>query len=177
MAWYFKTSYSIYLEKKTKTHFFESLCSLFSHFLSPHTISISFIVTSPLPTVSFPITAHHLLFSSPTTSHHLLSPLLSLHTTFPFPFHHFTPSPSPLCPSCFSYPLHLYCPIASYNFHRRFCHRHGSQAQLNKPEVPPDLLALADALMPRIFLRFVQHCREHRYVSPWWCAGMDFFCC
>lgn len=42
-----------------------------------------------------------------------------------------------------------------------FCHRHGSQAQLNKPEVPPDLLAIADALMPRIFLRFIQHCREH----------------
>ncbi|CAL4147715.1 unnamed protein product, partial [Meganyctiphanes norvegica] len=42
-----------------------------------------------------------------------------------------------------------------------FCHRHGSQAQLNKPEVPPDLLAIADAIMPRIFLRFIQHCREH----------------
>ncbi|KAK4316848.1 hypothetical protein Pmani_012025 [Petrolisthes manimaculis] len=42
-----------------------------------------------------------------------------------------------------------------------FCHRHGSQAQLNKPEVPPDLLSIADALMPRIFLRFIQHCREH----------------
>lgn len=45
----------------------------------------------------------------------------------------------------------------------RFCHRHGSQAQLNKPEVPPDLLSIADALMPRIFLRFIQHCREYRW--------------
>lgn len=42
-----------------------------------------------------------------------------------------------------------------------FCHRHGTQAQLNKPEVPTDLLAIADAIMPRILLRFIQHCREH----------------
>ncbi|XP_076043889.1 ubr3 ubiquitin ligase [Oratosquilla oratoria] len=42
-----------------------------------------------------------------------------------------------------------------------FCHRHGTHAQLNKPEAPPDLLTIADAIMPRIILRFVQHCREH----------------
>ncbi|XP_064095704.1 E3 ubiquitin-protein ligase ubr3-like isoform X3 [Macrobrachium nipponense] len=47
-----------------------------------------------------------------------------------------------------------------------FCHRHGSQAQLNKPEVPPDLLAIADAMMPRIFLRFIQHCRESSSLPP-----------
>lgn len=42
-----------------------------------------------------------------------------------------------------------------------FCLKHGPKAQINKPQVPPDLLCVAEAMMPRIFLRLIQHLREH----------------
>ncbi|KAF8771573.1 E3 ubiquitin-protein ligase Ubr3 like protein [Argiope bruennichi] len=42
-----------------------------------------------------------------------------------------------------------------------FCQRHGLQNQRNKPEAPPDLLCVAEVLMPRLFLRLVQHLREN----------------
>ncbi|GFT69321.1 e3 ubiquitin-protein ligase ubr3 [Nephila pilipes] len=42
-----------------------------------------------------------------------------------------------------------------------FCQRHGLQNQRNKPEAPPDLLCVAELLMPRLFLRLVQHLREN----------------
>ncbi|PRD20646.1 UNVERIFIED_CONTAM: Ubr3 [Trichonephila clavipes] len=42
-----------------------------------------------------------------------------------------------------------------------FCQRHGLQNQRNKPEAPPNLLCVAELLMPRLFLRLVQHLREN----------------
>ncbi|GIY07185.1 e3 ubiquitin-protein ligase ubr3 [Caerostris darwini] len=42
-----------------------------------------------------------------------------------------------------------------------FCQRHGLQNQRNKPEAPPDLLCVAEILMPRLFLRLAQYLREN----------------
>ena len=44
-----------------------------------------------------------------------------------------------------------------------FCERHGSRAQLGKPLLPPELLAVSQAVMPQIVLRLIQHLRSHRY--------------
>nr|XP_018904322.1 PREDICTED: E3 ubiquitin-protein ligase UBR3 isoform X2 [Bemisia tabaci] len=46
-----------------------------------------------------------------------------------------------------------------------FCERHGLQAQVNRQSVdslsaPPDLMCVAEAVMPRIILRLIQHLRE-----------------
>ena len=46
-----------------------------------------------------------------------------------------------------------------------FCERHGSHAQLGKPISPPELLAVAQATMPRIILRLIQHLRSHRLLT------------
>jgi len=43
-----------------------------------------------------------------------------------------------------------------------FCERHGSRAQLGKPILPPELLAVSQAVMPQIILRLIQHLRSHR---------------
>lgn len=45
----------------------------------------------------------------------------------------------------------------------RFCDRHGPKSQVNKPSAPSDLMCVAEAVMPRIILRLIQHLREHRY--------------
>ncbi|CAN7992707.1 unnamed protein product [Ixodes hexagonus] len=42
-----------------------------------------------------------------------------------------------------------------------FCHRHGPKAQEGKPPAPPDLLRVAESMMPRVILRLIQHLREH----------------
>ncbi|XP_049861948.1 E3 ubiquitin-protein ligase Ubr3 isoform X1 [Schistocerca gregaria] len=42
-----------------------------------------------------------------------------------------------------------------------FCDRHGPKAQVNKPSAPTDLMCVAEAIMPRIILRLLQHLREH----------------
>ncbi|KAM7303015.1 hypothetical protein ISCGN_018523 [Ixodes scapularis] len=42
-----------------------------------------------------------------------------------------------------------------------FCHRHGPKAQEGKPPAPPDLLCVAESMMPRVILRLIQHLREH----------------
>ncbi|CAG2066006.1 unnamed protein product, partial [Timema podura] len=41
-----------------------------------------------------------------------------------------------------------------------FCERHGPKAQVNKPVAPNDLVCVAEAAMPRIVLRLIQHLRE-----------------
>ncbi|KAH8009627.1 hypothetical protein HPB51_018895 [Rhipicephalus microplus] len=48
-----------------------------------------------------------------------------------------------------------------FSFTNRFCHRHGPKAQVGKPPAPPDLLCVAESMMPRVILRLVQHLREH----------------
>jgi hypothetical protein len=50
-----------------------------------------------------------------------------------------------------------------YTDDSRFCGRHGPKAQVNKPSAPSDLMCVAEAVMPRIILRLIQHLREHRY--------------
>ncbi|XP_075237272.1 ubr3 ubiquitin ligase isoform X2 [Lycorma delicatula] len=42
-----------------------------------------------------------------------------------------------------------------------FCDRHGPKAQSNKPTAPFDLMCVAEAVMPRIILRLIQHLREN----------------
>ncbi|KAK7870457.1 hypothetical protein R5R35_000735 [Gryllus longicercus] len=42
-----------------------------------------------------------------------------------------------------------------------FCDRHGPKAQVNKPPAPNDLVCVAEAVMPRIILRLIQHLREN----------------
>ncbi|XP_076228505.1 ubr3 ubiquitin ligase isoform X4 [Nomia melanderi] len=42
-----------------------------------------------------------------------------------------------------------------------FCDRHGPKAAVDKSAAPSDLLCVADAMMPRIILRLIQHLREH----------------
>ncbi|XP_054716089.1 E3 ubiquitin-protein ligase ubr3-like [Uloborus diversus] len=42
-----------------------------------------------------------------------------------------------------------------------FCQRHGSQNQLNKPEAPFDLLCVAEAFIPYLFLRLIHHLRDN----------------
>lgn len=49
-----------------------------------------------------------------------------------------------------------------------FCDRHGPQAQVNKPSVPSDLMCAAEAIMPRLILRLIQHLRENRSVVLVW---------
>nr|CAD7403223.1 unnamed protein product [Timema poppensis] len=41
-----------------------------------------------------------------------------------------------------------------------FCERHGPKAQVNKLVAPNDLVCVAEAAMPRIVLRLIQHLRE-----------------
>lgn len=43
-----------------------------------------------------------------------------------------------------------------------FCERHGPHAHVGKPLLPPDLLAVSQAVMPQIILRLIQHLRAHR---------------
>ncbi|XP_071446964.1 E3 ubiquitin-protein ligase Ubr3 isoform X2 [Hetaerina americana] len=42
-----------------------------------------------------------------------------------------------------------------------FCELHGPQAQVNKPSAPSNLMCVAEAMMPRIILRLIQHLREN----------------
>ncbi|PSN42091.1 E3 ubiquitin-protein ligase UBR3 [Blattella germanica] len=42
-----------------------------------------------------------------------------------------------------------------------FCDRHGPKAQVNKPAAPNDLMCVAEAVMPRIIFRLIQHLREY----------------
>ncbi|XP_046390043.1 E3 ubiquitin-protein ligase Ubr3 isoform X2 [Ischnura elegans] len=42
-----------------------------------------------------------------------------------------------------------------------FCQQHGPQAQVNKPSAPSNLMCVAEAMMPRIILRLIQHLREN----------------
>ncbi|XP_077515931.1 ubr3 ubiquitin ligase isoform X2 [Amblyomma americanum] len=53
------------------------------------------------------------------------------------------------------------CGDASVMREDGFCHRHGPRAQVGKPPAPPDLLCVAESMMPRVILRLVQHLREH----------------
>ncbi|KAL1485543.1 hypothetical protein MTO96_010052 [Rhipicephalus appendiculatus] len=53
------------------------------------------------------------------------------------------------------------CGDASVMREDGFCHRHGPKAQVGKPPAPPDLLCVAESMMPRVILRLVQHLREH----------------
>lgn len=46
----------------------------------------------------------------------------------------------------------------------RFCDRHGPKAAVNKSVAPSDLMCVAEAMMPRIILRLIQHLRENWYV-------------
>ncbi|KAG8223713.1 hypothetical protein J437_LFUL004078 [Ladona fulva] len=41
-----------------------------------------------------------------------------------------------------------------------FCNQHGPQANVNKPSAPSDLMCVAEAMMPRLILRLIQHLRE-----------------
>lgn len=43
----------------------------------------------------------------------------------------------------------------------RFCDRHGPNKGLNKGKAPTDLMCVAEAMMPRIILRLIQHLREN----------------
>lgn len=43
----------------------------------------------------------------------------------------------------------------------RFCDRHGPNKGLNKGNAPTDLMCVAEAMMPRIILRLIQHLREN----------------
>ena len=43
-----------------------------------------------------------------------------------------------------------------------FCERHGPHAHVGKPILPPELLAVSQAVMPLIILRLIQHLRSHR---------------
>lgn len=47
-----------------------------------------------------------------------------------------------------------------------FCHKHGPKAQDEKPIAPADLLCVAEAMMPRIILRLIQHLRSHSKPDP-----------
>ncbi|XP_012275050.1 E3 ubiquitin-protein ligase Ubr3 isoform X2 [Orussus abietinus] len=42
-----------------------------------------------------------------------------------------------------------------------FCDRHGPKAAVNKSPAPSDLMCVAEAMMPRIILRLIQHLREN----------------
>ncbi|XP_070516369.1 E3 ubiquitin-protein ligase Ubr3 isoform X1 [Cardiocondyla obscurior] len=42
-----------------------------------------------------------------------------------------------------------------------FCDRHGPNAAVNKSVAPSDLMCVAEAMMPRIILRLIQHLREN----------------
>lgn len=43
----------------------------------------------------------------------------------------------------------------------RFCDRHGPNKGRNKGNAPTDLMCVADAMMPRIIFRLLQHLREN----------------
>ncbi|XP_011496807.1 PREDICTED: E3 ubiquitin-protein ligase UBR3 [Ceratosolen solmsi marchali] len=42
-----------------------------------------------------------------------------------------------------------------------FCDKHGPKAAVNKSAAPSDLMCVAEAIMPRIILRLIQHLREN----------------
>ncbi|XP_014472841.1 PREDICTED: E3 ubiquitin-protein ligase UBR3 isoform X2 [Dinoponera quadriceps] len=42
-----------------------------------------------------------------------------------------------------------------------FCDKHGPKAAVNKSAAPSDLMCVAEAMMPRIILRLIQHLREN----------------
>lgn len=44
----------------------------------------------------------------------------------------------------------------------RFCDRHGPNKAASKGKAPTDLMCVAEAMMPRIILRLIQHLRENR---------------
>lgn len=46
----------------------------------------------------------------------------------------------------------------------RFCDRHGPNKTSSKGSAPTDLMCVAEAMMPRIILRLIQHLRE--FSSP-----------
>ncbi|XP_026278143.1 E3 ubiquitin-protein ligase Ubr3 [Frankliniella occidentalis] len=54
-----------------------------------------------------------------------------------------------------------------------FCSRHGPQAQANKPNAPIDLLNVAEAMMPRVFLRLIQYFRDSSVVEVQSAAVQD----
>lgn len=54
-----------------------------------------------------------------------------------------------------------------------FCERHGPRAQIGKPSLPAELLAVTQAVMPQIILRLIQHLRSHRLV---YCISILLFC-
>ncbi|XP_025832184.1 E3 ubiquitin-protein ligase Ubr3 isoform X1 [Agrilus planipennis] len=47
-----------------------------------------------------------------------------------------------------------------------FCDRHGPNKSKNKSPAPADLMCVAEAMMPRIILRLIQHLRENSGSSP-----------
>lgn len=57
----------------------------------------------------------------------------------------------------------------------RFCDRHGPNAAVNKPVAPTDLMCVAEAMMPRIILRLIQHLRENWYVEHYVPAKVIIF--
>lgn len=42
-----------------------------------------------------------------------------------------------------------------------FCDRHGPNKSINKGKAPSDLMCVAEAMMPRIIMRLIQHLREN----------------
>ncbi|XP_017759565.1 PREDICTED: E3 ubiquitin-protein ligase UBR3 isoform X2 [Eufriesea mexicana] len=46
-----------------------------------------------------------------------------------------------------------------------FCNRHGPKAAVDKSAAPPNLMCVAEAMMPRIILRLIQHLRENYNVG------------
>ncbi|XP_059475456.1 E3 ubiquitin-protein ligase Ubr3-like [Neocloeon triangulifer] len=46
-----------------------------------------------------------------------------------------------------------------------FCEKHGPKAQVNKAAAPGDLMCVAEAMMPRIILRLIQHLRQNSHVK------------
>lgn len=42
-----------------------------------------------------------------------------------------------------------------------FCDKHGPKAAVNKSAAPSDLMCVAEAMMPKIILRLIQHLREN----------------
>lgn len=46
-----------------------------------------------------------------------------------------------------------------------FCERHGSNQRSNIPAAPTDLMCVAEAMMPRIIQRLIQHLRENSRIG------------
>ncbi|CAL7947523.1 unnamed protein product [Xylocopa violacea] len=53
------------------------------------------------------------------------------------------------------------CGDASVMKESGFCDRHGPKAAVNKSAAPSNLMCVAEAMMPRIILRLIQHLREN----------------